>query len=148
MSNTHKIHSQASADAAPSIIHPAGGFTALPRLEGCLAWQWGWQGQKRLHKGRRPWGFHTCPEAAGAPAGMGPVPCAQPCQARPGWLQGYPGQGGKDLVHLCSVKVGSLEPPQRPAQAQELIIAPHMVFPSISSLAPHPAYQVGPFFKV
>lgn len=24
MSNTHKIHSQASADGAPSIIHPAG----------------------------------------------------------------------------------------------------------------------------
>ena len=37
MSNTHKIHSLASADAAPSIIRPAGGLARLPRPKGGLA---------------------------------------------------------------------------------------------------------------
>lgn len=102
MSHTHKIHSQASADAAPSIIRPAGGFTGLPRPEGCLAWQQSWQGRKRLCEGGRPRGSHTCPEATGAsgrsgacPLG-GPPPSTYPLnsstsgQARPCWLQGLP----------------------------------------------------------
>lgn len=34
MSNTHKIHSEAGADVAPSIIRPAGGSNQVARAHG------------------------------------------------------------------------------------------------------------------
>lgn len=159
MSNTHQTHSPASADTVPSIIRPAGGFARLPRPEGCLASPWGWQGRKRLPEGGRAWGFHTCPEAAGAPqAGRRPpiwrplkqpVPHVQLCGARLGQAgsKGFPGRGWKDLVHLCSAKAAEVGTTSEPSTASELIIAQGS--PCFHPLAPWLvtiAYQVGPVF--
>lgn len=63
MSNTHKIHSQASADAALSIIRPAGGLTRLPRPEGCRTGN-GLAGPERVQVNSIGV-FHTCPQVVG-----------------------------------------------------------------------------------
>ena len=115
MSNTHKIHSQASADGAPSIIHPAGGLEGLPRPEGRLGWQWGWQGRKRQCEGRRPWGFHTCSQGQKPQAGVGPA--HHLCSSTSGQVglvaRAHLGRVGRS-DHLCSAKAEGLELPQRP----------------------------------
>lgn len=161
MSNTHKIRSRVSADTAPSIIRPAGGFARLPSPRAA----WPHRGAGRAGKGPgagRPLGLHTCPGRERAAGGdrspswrplKGLLAC-QPIRAPEARLgqagspaPQLPGQGGEALAHLRSARASRLEPRPRPAQASELIIAGRCsVFPSISSLAPHHAYQVGPVF--
>ena len=120
MSHTHKIHSQASADAAPSIIRPAGGFAGLPRPEGCLAWQQSWQGRKRLCEGGRPRGSHTCPEVGppdGPSTGLSPEFIdVRPSQATLALRASLDKDGGAWSISV-QPRLPSLEPPQRPARA-------------------------------
>lgn len=91
MSNTHKIHSQASADGAPSIIRPAGGFKGLPRPKGS------WPGSRAGRAGKSSvkaggLGAFTPVQRQQEPqAGVGPArPLCSSTQARPSCLQGLP----------------------------------------------------------
>lgn len=159
MSHTHKIHSQASADAAPSIIRPAGGFRAakargLPGLAAELA------GPERLCEGGRPRGSHTCPEATGASGRSGACPSGGPLQTYPlnsstsgqpghAGSKGFLGQGwrpGPSLLSQGCRAWSHLRGQHGPvANNSTAAGARPVVFPSISSLA-HPAYLVGPVF--
>lgn len=87
MSNTHKIHSQASADGTPSIFRPAGGFTGLPRPEG----SWPGSVAGRAGKGRVKAGglgaFTPVQRQQEPQAGVGPTgPLFHPHQAWLVWL--------------------------------------------------------------
>lgn len=103
MSNTHKIHSQASADGAPSIIHPAGGF------QGCQGLRVGWPGSGagRAGKGNVKaggLGAFTPVQRGRSPRRAWGLPSPWFIHVRPGWAgsKGSPGRSWKTWSSLLS----------------------------------------------